>query len=69
MRQSKIDPRSGGRGRIRTDERRSGRIYSPHPLATWIPYQQKERVHYDPEGVTGKTILVILKIYIVSGMI
>jgi hypothetical protein len=30
---------SGGRGRIRTDERRSGRIYSPHPLATWIPYQ------------------------------
>ena len=29
---------AGGRGRIRTDERRSGRIYSPHPLATWIPY-------------------------------
>ena len=29
---------NGGRGRIRTDERRSGRIYSPHPLATWIPY-------------------------------
>ena len=21
---------------------RSGRIYSPHPLATWIPYQQKK---------------------------
>ena len=22
---------------------RSGRIYSPHPLATWIPYQQRKR--------------------------
>ena len=22
---------------------RSGRIYSPHPLATWIPYQLKEQ--------------------------
>ena len=21
---------------------RSGRIYSPHPLATWIPYQRKK---------------------------
>ena len=48
---------------------RSGRIYSPHPLATWIPYQQKVRMYYVPAGVTGKTILVILKIYIVSGMI
>ena len=33
---------NGGRGGIRTPERRSGRIYSPHPLATWIPYHKTE---------------------------
>ena len=25
---------------------RSGRIYSPHPLATWIPYRNKNKEIY-----------------------
>jgi hypothetical protein len=25
---------------------RSGRIYSPHPLATWIPYRQRSVLNY-----------------------
>ena len=32
---------SGGRCWSRTNERVSGRIYSPHPLATWITYQKR----------------------------
>ena len=56
---------SGGRGRIRTDERRSGRIYSPHPLATWIPYL-KRKMYYESAGQTGKTIVAYNQIYILA---
>ena len=56
---------SGGRGRIRTDERRSGRIYSPHPLATWIPYL-KEKGYYESAGQTGKSIVAYNKINILA---
>jgi hypothetical protein len=38
---------------------RSGRIYSPHPLATWIPYQPKE-IFKNNLGKGGKTILFFL---------
>ena len=30
--------KNGGRRRIRTFERKTERIYSPHPLASWISY-------------------------------
>jgi hypothetical protein len=31
---------------------RSGRIYSPHPLATWIPYQLKKfRIYHFKLGL------------------
>ena len=38
---------------------RSGRIYSPHPLATWIPYQLK--IEQNIQSVNGgKTIIIKL---------
>ena len=37
---------------------RSGRIYSPHPLATWIPYHVPKSEHQNVEKYTeGKWIL------------
>ena len=37
---------------------RSGRIYSPHPLATWIPYHAQKRVFHHVNNCTdGKWIL------------
>ena len=37
---------------------RSGRIYSPHPLATWIPYHaQKRDLQHVNKYADGKWIL------------
>jgi hypothetical protein len=37
---------------------RSGRIYSPHPLATWIPYHaQKRDLQHVNKYTDGKWIL------------
>ena len=53
---------NGGRGGIRTPERRSGRIYSPHPLATWIPYRKMEMLEENSSaGVAKPNLQVFLE--------